>query len=382
VKSIFTLFFALLPLASAQTADPALLANYREKVLSLRINHVIEYRAEALRRCAQHISVRQAPRIHELALALSLGLTSDSSRLMQLYQQTEDPWVQHRCSRELALQDNKLSAVERKKFATIKLFMQMSCGVNPLCYDLLPKILKEVDPHCAPASEVIPDFLTSELETNPCFAGDRLVGKALWDGNGSSLDRLHQFVIQFHAGVSQAADGATLELSNYSERSSPLALLAMLSFLSASSSSNSGYVDGFGDYIWQQSLKLGYTPEETLSGYHFYKRIKDLGRDLFAWSQKKHLKLMIGKRFDVSNANRHDFMAAFLACHYRSEDRAAVAKVVPIVLGIGYESLDFVSHIKQGVSVRASVENFNEDTARYRHAAEWATDFCRRPELD
>jgi hypothetical protein len=78
----------------------------------------------------------------------------------------------------------------------------------------------------------------------------------------------------------------------------------------------------------------------------------------------------------MKKKNRHDYMAAYLACHYRQENRL-IRESLPILLGYAYESFDFKSHmIDDHDSFKAAKENFVTDTTRYRTGTYWGYQFC------
>jgi hypothetical protein len=286
--------------------------------------------------------------------------------LIEAFQKSETFNSDKLCGRELKAFDGALARKERVKFRAARLLPGVAAAVDGL--------LDELDPSCA--VDVIPD-LNGELEINPCFAGARLVSEVLWRRGESARETAAEFLWRLNDAIEASSAGQAIALWDLFGGESHGEFLALLAYLHASSTSVSGYLDGFGDFIWREAALRGDPPEAVLLEYHDRKKMRDSFRDLRSWAANRKLRLYLHSGgIELTAANRHDFMAAFLACHFHGTRRPAHARLVPRLLGYGYETLDFVSHLKQGVPVRASLTHFERDTRRYKDAAEWGASFC------
>ncbi len=391
MKSLASTVF-LLPffLATALAGDTPELESYRVRVLYTRVHNVLAHRQAALNECAARAPSSllfdfNAALKTELARPASQASGESLAELLALMQETLYWQKPERCQNELSKYDGLLWRRERAKFQSGALFVVegsvclvgFGLGRGTDCVKTIQKLRADLDPHCA--VEVAADR-NGATETNPCFAGDRMVNQALWQsghGRDKVFAEIDSFLWSFYHAVEQAAPGAMLDYASFYRLGDRKLLLGLLAFFSASSTSTSGYVDGFGEHVWREALWRGERPQSIITRYHDLKRRKDLYRDLLAMSAKKSLRLTLaGTATDLTEANRHDFMAAFLACHYRASGQVAASKLLPRFLGYGYESLDFVSHIKNGVSLSRSLDNFDEDTDRYSRATRWGSRYC------
>ncbi|OYZ10662.1 MAG: hypothetical protein B7Y39_19980 [Bdellovibrio sp. 28-41-41] len=78
---------------------------------------------------------------------------------------------------------------------------------------------------------------------------------------------------------------------------------------------------------------------------------------------------------DITDINRHNLMASFLACNYR-DSGVTIRKILPMTLGYAYESLDFISHLKEHDTLEQAIGNFKTDTNRYDTGVNIGERFC------
>ena len=122
-------------------------------------------------------------------------------------------------------------------------------------------------------------------------------------------------------------------------------------------------------------LKGDGSPFEAYAQYFNFMNRKDQIYQILSEAIAKKLKIKMGNVI-VNQWNRHNYMAAFLACEYHQRGLGKLAHLIPDALGIVYESNDFISHLKDGVSFKNSVQNFKEDTARYREGSAFGEKYC------
>lgn len=375
ISVLLSLF--LYPYASA-TETPEL-NQFREKALFNRVRHVVEFRQKALWVCTwkqKHASALIGFTT-EIGAALKQPYSqSNLLELLSLFQRSETWSRPGLCQEEFERFDRMLWKQERRKFAGLKKTLEESLcllGAIPNCKRAIDELVQTIDPHCA--VEVVTDS-EGRTESNPCLAGDTLTLNVFWQKKYVILDEIDGLLQGFYRGVSSAAAGSTLDYWTLSSAKDRKFLLSLLVFLTASTTSNGDWVDGFWDFVWRQPLRDGMTPADALEFYHGLKRRRDLFRDLLLWSNQKKLHFSMMGVIDLTGANHHDFMSAFLACHYSSRNKRFMAKAIPRVLGYGYESLDLAGHLKSGVALDVSVDNFKTDTKRHTKASNWGADFC------
>jgi hypothetical protein len=376
--------FAAAALQWAVAVEPQHVQDFRAKVLFNRVQEVVSYRQQALSSCSKRSPLRSTANLSaEMWAAVHREPSKENLfELMRLYQKSSQWGFATYCDEEVQSFDAKLYAVERKKFiriGSVAKFWLCSGLTSSVCEKQIDLLREQLDPHCA--TRVIREE-NMGLETNPCFAGDKLVAQVLW-GRGIALRddlkaSIDTYLLAFYHGVEGAKPKDSLDYLNYAPATvDPLSFLALLTLLHASSTSNSGYVDGFGDFIWMSVLNSGESPELAVELYDALKRRRDLFRDILTWAAAKSLRLTMLGRNNVTTADRHDFVSAFLGCYFEKAHDHLGAVWIPWILGHGYEAFDFVSHRRAGTSFKRSIENFEIDTRRYVEGAAWGSDWCR-----
>ena len=149
----------------------------------------------------------------------------------------------------------------------------------------------------------------------------------------------------------------------------------MMTYFYAAAKSPSGFVDNYGDKIWKDALQSGTSPRDTLTEYNAHKLILDQFRGVSDYAKTNKVTLSAGKT-DLTGFNHHDIVSAFVTCQISGVRPRAVVDKIPLILGYTYESLDFVSHIGDGVGVSGSIDNFQKDTDRYARGRQLSKEFC------
>jgi hypothetical protein len=239
------------------------------------------------------------------------------------------------------------------------------------------KILKDLDPFCATQNS--PDYFGVK-DPNPCMAGDRLLGKTIRMRNDSHQKLMHFFLNALEFKISEAQNGQSIDLWEiFQERHEDTLenrkkFLGLMTFFYYALGTAGGYIDGVADHFWVSPLEERQSPEAIFLEFFNARQKADRYRQIVRQKVADGLDLTMNGK-SIRDMNRHDFMAIFLACHFK-EDGNLLGRVLPNVLGYGYESLDFISHLRTRVSVKVSVENFRRDTERYRRGSRWGHAFC------
>lgn len=366
----FCIFLAfILASPTARAVETPELARFRETVLLKRVRHVMQFRAKAITKCVKRDPSDLLFRLDRSLLTV-LEAKDDSSHeglvaLLGLYKATEALREEGLCEKEIDKAEAALRRKERKRFSALRLATPLlPWGAE------LKQIISELDPYC---SLPVEENSRGALEKNPCFAGDKIVLDALLESKQDltrSIEAAVLFINNFYSSVQNTPEGSQIELRSLGEIADAKPFLAMMALLNASNTSGGGYVDGFGDFVWRHALLEEPSPELAIAAYSKFRRTIDLYSDIVFWAQTKKLSLLVAGRFDVAAANRHDFMAAFLGCHYNST-------ILPRALGYAYESLDMISHLQQGVTIDSSIKNFEQDTGRYKRSSSWGVELCK-----
>jgi hypothetical protein len=349
---------------SASDQDPVVvLRDQNNRVLSGRLKKILEFRFQNISKCSVATKENLVDQYNQLPIYSDKN--SEVIQALSLYLQSYR--VSEPCLTALNKGEEKFQKWERRKFAGVTWIPS--------------KVLTELDPHCV--SLQVPNE-SGVYDSFPCLAGDYLIGKALINRDTwthfilrnqsflsrfreklSSIDRLHSSVDLWELFRDSAAD--TPELRE--------AFLAELNFYFTSFHSASSYIRGFHDHIWRTVLFATGSASETLEYFQSSRLIVDEFRGLYSWGEKQHIDMRVGS-IQMLGKNRHNYMAAYLACHYRERNRL-FHESLPVMLGYLYETYDFKSHmLNDKIGLSASVENFSTDTDRYRTGVYWGYRFC------
>lgn len=387
---------------AAPAADLNAIQSHRLRILYNRVHETLSYRYEAAGKCVLATRSLDAARLRAalapLLKAHGLAPTAeDVEDLLAAYRESEALGAKGSpCRKYVRAGDTKLSDREQKPFETAITIARGACfledairlpliplgGVPSSCPISADALIASLHPFCATK---VAAALDGSMETNPCFAGDRLVTAGLESKKAADISAeviADGFLSRIESMVSRAAGGSGVELlaaypllRNIRNFESRKRFLALLAFFYASPGSDAGYVDGFGDHFWRDSLKQGKGARESLVRYLEWKNRRDRFALVLGAVAGKKLRLRVNGH-DFTAANRHEIMSAFLACHFRGLDEDLAAEVIPLMLGYAYEGKDFVSHLEGGAGVKESIRNFRADTGRYHRGMEFGYAFC------
>jgi hypothetical protein len=372
-------------LGFAQKSPAMLLTEQNYRSLSARVHEILRYRLQGLNQCDAETSRR--------LMAAYVGLRhdsierDDSVRALAVYLSSFK--VNADCKKKLDSAEMNFFTLERKKFSFVGAAINPVCGatitngsilVRRHCIDGFDQVMADLDPHCTTIQIKNANGLNDPF---PCMAGDYMTGRVLVTPASwmSFLATQANFLNRIRAAMkSPQAKTQGLDLWQLYRDTQPATaplreeFLASLNFYFGSYHSMSAYVRGFHDHIWAFVLMKSQSPETTVDYYVRSRLLVDEYRTIEKKADAAKISFRIS-RMSLEGKIRHDYMAAFLACHYRNHN-VLIRNRLPVALGYAYESLDFKSHIQDGISLKASRENFVTDTNRYRTGARWGYAFC------
>lgn len=379
--------FPLFTFNSIASANPAELVAQNYRVLSGRVHKILETRLTGLNACTTSFRAdleadfKNLPRYSENR--------AEVVKILELYLQSYRE-ASGGCRASLDQAEKSFQQAERKKFSFLDNVLDHLCKEAPdnnsvqnarSCRLQMHQVFSDLDPHCI--SLQVPNS-QGFYDPFPCLAADYLIGKSLVNHQSwrSFLPRSHAFISNLHEALSQPTAPKTgVDLWNlYLQENSDQAdlresFLAEIALYFSSSNSEVSYITGFHDHIWSFILFETQSPENALDYFITARLNVDMFQTLVRWAKKMHIDLKL-HGIESKSKNRHDYMAAYLACHYRKQSRV-IHESVPILLGYAYESFDFKSHmIDDHDSFKAAKENFVTDTTRYRTGTYWGYQFC------
>lgn len=393
-KSIFTcapllILTSLFPFL-AQAAAPEIatvLTEQNYRVLSGRVHKILAARLSDLSACTAETRSELQAEFN------SLPAYSDKKQVvvttLDLYLRSYID-VAPNCRKSMDRAEQSFHREERAKFTSINSVLNQFCvssGSSEVSSDRRCKLkmhqfFADLDPHCVSAQ--VPNA-SNKLDPNPCMAADYLVGKSLvnehsWESflfiSEGFLENLRQALSRPEA-VEKGVDLWQVYLQDNQDKAEYReTFLAEMDLFFSSSLSEGSYIRGFHDHIWSFILFKTSSPEKAVDYFINSRLIVDQYRTANKWADLKHIALNI-HGIKMQGKNRHNYMAAFLGCHYRNENKL-FRETLPILLGYAYETLDFKSHIVDDHdSFNVAKENFVTDTTRYRTGAYWGYQFCK-----
>lgn len=242
------------------------------------------------------------------------------------------------------------------------------------CLFTINQIFSELDPHCV---SVQVGNKKGYYDPFPCMAADYFIGRILYDRKNpwTLVQTTRQFFLNLQELIYRK-DRSPIDVSEEflkvagDIRLNKKKFLALMTLLSASTDSAGSYVKGWHDYFWRASLLQYRNPRMTVDFFNQTKLLVDEYRSL-----SKNLVLQkpwtqVGPTL-LKEMNRHNYMAAFLSCHYQNTK-------LSVALGFAYEAKDYFTHLAEGDSLATAYENFKHDTNRYKQSSRWGLEFCQK----
>ncbi|HXH30871.1 MAG TPA: hypothetical protein VNJ01_08665 [Bacteriovoracaceae bacterium] len=380
--------FLLMVLTLANLSPAA--ANVREhtaKILNFRVSEILYHRGEGLRACARtskQSAASENQKFHARFDDLNKTYFNSYQERLETFLELLGTTQHHPvCQAEIAHADQKLRNIQRKTFVVPSAIAQSACLASPVltilkCHQQVKALITELDPFCATQNS---ENYFGVKDPNPCMAGDSILAKTLRRPQDPTQENLTRFLNSLEAAVRAASPGSQLDLwhvfreTHRDDVENRKLFLGFLNFFYYAMGSAGGYVDGISDVYWISAVNDGNSARDIFPEFFSLRQKVDrYGFIIKKLAKDKGMSFTMNGR-SVTDLNRHDFMSMFLACHFKPYGNLA-SRIIPKLLGTGYESLDFVSHIRSNVGVRTSVENFRVDTARYAQGSNWGNAFC------
>lgn len=369
---ILVVIFTMVGDARAQKRSKV--KEFQSEILLMRVQEMLTYRKEGLAQCASK-DRRSESDYKYLAKGFFKSKQDKLEANLRVLAETEN---HPKCSNEIREADEKLNKLQRKKFDIPVKTLQGLCALNNNCLTAVNKLIQELDPFCVTQNS---KNYFGVKDGNACMAGDRLLAKVLRQKDDPKQIQINDFLTTLKRKISKVPRGSSIDLwkvyleTNQDTDESRKEFLALLAFFYYTLGTAGGYVDGIGDHYWFSGLKESQYPEDAFAEFYSMRQKVDwYGHLLHKEAKKKKLQFTF-KHVSMEGMNRHDYMAMFLSCHFR-EYNSVAARVIPTILGLAYESLDFVSHIKEEVGLKESAQNFKKDTSRYAVGSTLGNGFC------
>lgn len=359
--------------------EPSDFSDFREIGLRYRFRQLRDFATAGLIKCGQTNRAK-----------LFQGETA-LVPLMKIYSDTMGLKNKGLCRQEIEDSFAKLSAKEKRFFNPIQNYIARKTWfyLGTAANEAFTALWAQLDPTCVISDAV--SYKTKKKGSNPCFAGAHLLNESFIPHHSfQKIDLLKEVAILLIAlkqGL-EPINGKPTNLDLWKffwpdadpilkrSASSKEAFLAALSFMTAVAPTVVGFVDIMPDIYVRKQLEAGIPPEEALQNYHTLMRLRDAAGTLLDLHAKAGTQLFIYNQ-SLKNWNRHNFMSAFLTCHFKNSGYDLDAITLTELLGIAYEAKDFLSHIGSNrMSIQSSIQNFKTDTARYRASSTWAFGFC------
>ena len=359
---------------------------FQSRILMYRVVEVLNSRLKGLEACVSNnkgYSAKELTGFKTQVVGFNKGVYHTQQEIvvkaLSLLGETE----RHpKCEKEIRAADAKLKGVQQKKFVVP---MNTALGLCVLavhksgnCLTNVATILSELDPFCVTQNHA---NIFGTKDPNACMAGDRLLGKVLREKNDPKQTLITEFLDSLDASIAAARPGSTIDLwkvflsQNPDSSQNRKKFVALMAFFYYAMGSAGGYVDGISDFYWVNALKETNKYEDVFSEFFSLRqKIDRYGHLIHKKAAEAKVKFSF-KHVSLEGMNRHDFMSMFLACHFKNYG-SLNAKIIPNILGVGYESLDFVSHVRSDVGIKESVKNFSRDTGRYATGSTLGNSFC------
>lgn len=265
----------------------------------------------------------------------------------------------------------------------VQKYFPVLCALSTLtffvpCQIIMQKIFTDLEPRCNKVS--IANLDTGYIDANPCYAGGKLAINSLPKNSWGRNKTIDIFLTNLWSQVQKSESNDQIDLyevyGHSLNQANPKEFLAIMTFLLTAKNIGAGTIDDFTSYRFSQLMKQRTKANIVLAELVEMKEIKNSYVAIQKWANQKKITFKI-KEQKIKADDRHRMMGIFLACHFNNKLGASVpTQMFPILLGVAYESMDFISHMKEGTSFKKSMENFLQDVNKYKEAAFFAQKFC------
>lgn len=368
----------------AEKSSVEILSENNYKVLSGRVYAILSYRFQKLDECPRETHQNLYDRYQKLAKYTDSK--DEAVKYLQLYHDSYQ--TDGNCKKALDQGELMFHHMERKKFSSFYFFIDKLCSKENSsefiyegkdCKTELKKVLQDLNPHCI-STQI--DYNKKYQDNFECMVGDYLIGKILYHSYATPeefVSKTKEFFLNYW-NISFTQTSSPIELFNVYTLKQPDSLairktfLATMTMLLASTQSLSPYIKGFHDYFWRKKLFESHDAVAAIELFNSAKLLVDEFKTIHPVIQSKQKSILfLGQ--PTSALNRHNYMATFLTCQY-SDQPDSIRKGLPLLLGYAYESLDFISHLKEGDTLKIAADNFREDTNRYKLGVKLGYSFC------
>jgi hypothetical protein len=377
--------FSVATFSSAWSA-PSKQREFQAKILSLRVEEMLHYRSQGLKACvAAHkgYSAQDFSKFQSDLKQLEGKFSSKEAQVeksLEILVETEKNYL---CAQEIAHADSLLNQLQRKKFIKPEKAVEASCLVMPfpaskVCLNFVTDVIHDIDPYCVTANS---KDIFGYYDNNPCMAAVDILGRMTRKKHDPYQAGISNFLTKLESITTKAKPGATIDMwSLYAgnRKDTPelrKKFLGLMVFLYYTMGTAGGYVDGLPDYFWLGALKDHETATNIFEEYYSVRQVIDWYEDILNSKIKAHkLKLTI-KKIPLKDMTHHDYVAMFLACHFKKYGNMT-ARLIPEILGYGYESLDYISHLKEKRPLKDNIKEFKRDTSSYVNGSKIGLEFC------
>lgn len=313
MKAILIIFLALSNVASASVDAKA----FQAEVLFRRIKEIIDVRSLAMNKCSSKKSLEDFNGMKQELEAdnFSHYLNKLDLSIEALNLSTQEP----ECQGEIASADLALKKLQREKFTTIEKMIASICFlatpyVYQKCRAKVTSVINDLDPFCVTQGT---KNINGVEDSNPCMAGDRLLGKIMRRKDDPRQSQVASFLRALETQLQDASSESAIDLwtifsqdklDNDVERKRFLGMLVMVNYLGTAG----GYVDGPSDEFWQSALRDKKMGEDIFNEFYSLRNKVNWFKHLLGIIKDKNIVLTI-KSFSLENFNHHNFMAMFLA---------------------------------------------------------------------
>lgn len=236
---------------------------------------------------------------------------------------------------------------------------------------------KELEPACY---KVRIKGKLNQIDGNACFAGDRVIYSNLKKNHINIYKDALDFSYSLLGLLAGSTDRAVINIEDaffneFQSESREMFFTLLASISTSGPSGLTGWLQGLEDRLLIQDLNSNASSEEIYENFKAlqlakfnYIKFRDLSDQ-----HKIELKLY---GTNINSWNRHNLMALFLGC----AENKKFEEMTPALIkwsGIFYELKDFISHLKEGDSLKSAKQNFSEDTNRYLVSGQIGYNLCK-----
>jgi hypothetical protein len=376
--------FLCLPANADDHQEVNQIAHFRDETLAIHLNAITLEQQQALAACYvknrnPHV-LKIYSRVYQFR-KYALPLLNEQPKMASIFlmdaYRIGDTMVRNKkldCYAELKKCAWNRKKAARKSFQWIHQSAALSGSIE------LQNLLLKLDPNCVIESRA--DFQSTHAG-NACIAGVNpiLETVAKRDAQGNfNFDHFilnaQKFIKSLNQSIQNSMGHPSLDLADLRSGQSWPEFLALWAWMWSANYPEVGSVDQFGDALWMHAIRRGLSAE---TAYHHYTAVSNAINWTHALIRHDARVKNINIKMDhvnIKNWNNHEAMSAFLACDFAIKNQPQLATLIPQAMGMVYETLDFKSHLNQGMSWSDSFKNFKTDIIRHTTGADFGLQRC------